>query len=132
MPQLTPGQAAALREQLLTYLDAPEHFGFGPVVRHADLSADHLLVTGQGVTGVIDFSDVSMGDPNYDFSSLLIDVGEDFTMDVARRYGHPNLDRLRAKLQFFATADFVDTIVHGEGRALEGQRELAWRRLRNA
>ena len=37
------------------------------------------------VTGVIDFSDVSFGEPDYDFSSLFIDVGETFTIDVARR-----------------------------------------------
>jgi aminoglycoside phosphotransferase (APT) family kinase protein len=96
----------------------------------ADLCADHLLVTDHTVTGAIDFSDVSVGDPDYDFSSLLIDVGEDFTMEVARRYGHPNLDLSKTKLRFFATADLVDTILHGDGRALKGQQELAWSRLR--
>jgi len=131
MPQLSIERANALREQIVSYLDAAENFDFRSVIRHADLCADHLLITDHTVTGVIDFSDVSVGDPDYDFASLFIDVGEDFTMDVARRYGHKNLDLLKTKLEFFTTADCVDTILHGDGRALEGQQELAWRRLRD-
>jgi aminoglycoside 2''-phosphotransferase len=130
MPQLTSAQSNALREQIVSYLDASENFGCRPVVRHADLCAEHVLVTDHTVTGVIDFSDVSVGDRDYDFSSLFIDLGVDFVMDVARHYKHPNLDRLKTKLEFFAIADFVDTILHGDGRALEGQQELAWSHLR--
>lgn len=33
MPRLTSAQANALREQIVTYLDTPEHFGFRSVVR---------------------------------------------------------------------------------------------------
>jgi aminoglycoside 2''-phosphotransferase len=130
MSQLSHAQAAVLREQFAQYIDTAAHFCFVPVVRHADLGADHILAVNQSVAGVIDFSDVSVGDPDYDFSSLFIDLGEAFTMDIARCYGHPHLDQLRAKLEYFAIADFVDTLVSGEGIALRGQVELAWRRLR--
>jgi hypothetical protein len=64
------------------------------------------------------------------FFSIVYRRRRDFTMDVPRRYGHPNLDLLKTKLEFFATADFVDLILHGDGRAQERQQDLAWSRLR--
>jgi Phosphotransferase enzyme family len=70
------------------------------------------------VTGVIDLSDVSFGDPDYDFSSLFIDVGEEFTSDVARRCGHPDLQLLLEKLRYFDVADQIDTIANGDSCAL--------------
>jgi aminoglycoside phosphotransferase (APT) family kinase protein len=81
----------------------PVSFSFTPVVIHADLSRDHDLTSEGRVTGVIGFSDVSCGDPDYDFWSLFIDVGEDFTIDVARRYGHADVERLLEKLRYFDT-----------------------------
>ena len=118
-----------MRRQFVDYIENSGNFSFTPVVCHCDLGAEHILTVNQAVVGVIDFSDVSFGDPDYDFSPLFIDVGEEFTIEVAQRYGHLNLDQLKAKLRYFAVADFVDTIVHGEGQALEGQQELAWQRL---
>ena len=82
------------------------------------------------MTGAIDFSDVSLGDPDHDFSSLFIDAGEAFALDVARRYGHADLERLGETLRYFAIADQIDTIVNGDAWALPGQREAAWTRLR--
>ena len=105
----------------------PSKYTQGPVV----LGTDHVLVTDDRVTGVIDFSDVSFGDPDYDFSSLYLDVCEEFTIDVARRYGHPDTERLLEKLRYFEVADQVDTIVDRDGQALPGQREQAWQRLRH-
>ena len=131
IPQLSRERAARLREQFRKYLESDANFQFVPVVRHADFSADHILMVDKSVAGVIDFSDVSVGDPDYDFSYLLMDIGDAFAIDVARRYGHANLDLLKTKLQFFAVADFVDTIANGEGRASTAARELAWRRLQD-
>jgi aminoglycoside 2''-phosphotransferase len=130
MPQLERARADALRARFDGYLASSRNFSFTPVVCHADLSADHILAVDQRVVGIIDFSDISLGDPDYDFSSLFIEVGEAFALDVARRYGHTNLEHLRSKLEYFVIADFVDTIVNGDGWALAGQQELAWEHLR--
>ncbi|MGQ0736972.1 MAG: aminoglycoside phosphotransferase family protein [Acidobacteriota bacterium] len=123
-------QVKRLDERLAWYLNTPANFALAPVVLHADFSRDHILVSQGRVTGIIDFSDVSFGDPDCDFSSLFIDVGEDFTMEVARRYGHPDPQHLVEKLRYFDIADQIDTIVNGEGCALPGQLEQAWERLR--
>jgi aminoglycoside 2''-phosphotransferase len=129
-PLLTASEVKRLREWFRWYLGTPASFSFSPRVIHADLSGEHVLTNEGRVTGVIDFSDVSFGDPDSDFSSLFIDVGEDFALDVARRYGHADLERLAEKLRYFAIADQIDTIVNGDGWALPGQREAAWTRLR--
>jgi aminoglycoside phosphotransferase (APT) family kinase protein len=52
------------------FLADTRHFSFEPVLLHADLLEDHLLVdpTAQMVKGVIDFGDVCLGDPAYDVS----------------------------------------------------------------
>lgn len=129
VPRLSSAEAKRLREWFTWYLDTPASFSFSPVVVHADLNREHVLVSERRVTGVIDFSDVSFGDPDYDFSSLFIDVGEEFTIDVARRYGHPDSQHLLEKLRYFDVADQIDTIVNGDGCALPGQQEAAWQRL---
>jgi aminoglycoside phosphotransferase (APT) family kinase protein len=64
-----------LREWFRWYVETPASVYFTPMVIHADLGGEHVLTSGGRVTGVIDFSDVSFGDPDYDFTSLFIDVG---------------------------------------------------------
>jgi hypothetical protein len=56
---------------------------------------------------------------------LFVDFGLEFVGDVARRYGHPDLESLARKLLYFALVDQIGTILEGPGRALEGQQETA-------
>ena len=128
-PRLTPWEAQELRKQFEMYLGTPGNFLFRPVVLHADLSKDHIVMEDDSVTGVLDFGDVNWGDPDYDFMYLFVDFGQDFAEEVARRYGHPNIAQLRIKLRYFGLVDQIDTILNGVGRALEGQETAAWRRL---
>lgn len=51
-------------------------------------------------------------------------------MDVARRYGHPNLNQLLTKVRYFVLADQLGTILEDTGRPLEGQVEAAWARVK--
>jgi aminoglycoside phosphotransferase (APT) family kinase protein len=130
LPQLSPAEAGRLLDRFDRYINSEANFLFEPVVIHADLCADHIVVDQRLVSGILDFSDVSLGDPDYDFASLAIDVGTEFVVEVAERYGHAELELLLAKLPYFEVADHVDTIVNGDGWALPGQRGAAWRRLR--
>lgn len=130
VPKLLPSEAKALRTQFETYLGTSRNFSFRPVVLHADLSRDHVLMRDGAIVGVIDFGDVSWGDPDYDFTYLFVDFGQAFVDEVAQRYGHPDVEQLRSKLQYFCLVDQIDTILNGAGRALEGQEKAAWRRLK--
>jgi hypothetical protein len=99
--KLRPLEANALIKQFEIYLSAPENFLFRPAVLHADRSRDHILVENDSVTAVIDFGDVNWGDPDYDFMYLFVEFGQAFAEEVARRYGHRDLERLISKLLFF-------------------------------
>lgn len=101
LPQLSKAQGRRLLDQSDWYIDTHANFSYRPVVIHADLSTDHILVDNRCVRGIIDFSDVSFGDADYDFTALFLDLGEEFTLDVAQRYGHSNPDLLLKKLQYF-------------------------------
>ena len=56
--------------------------------------------------------------------------GQAFVEEVAQRYGHTDIEQLTIKLQYFSMVDQIGTILDGVGRALEGQEETAWRRLK--
>ena len=130
VPKLLTHEAARLRQEFEMYLSTPENFVVRPVVLHGDFAADHILAEDDSIKAVIDFGDVSWGDPDYDFMYLFADLGWVFVEKVARSYGHPDLERLRRKCRYFAIVDQIGTIVDGPGQALAGQENTAWRRLR--
>jgi len=130
VPKLRPLEAEVLRKQFEIYLGTPANFLFRPVVRHADLGRSHVLMVDDSIVAVIDFGNVSWGDPDYDFMPTAIAFGEAFAEEAARRYGHPDLDQLKMKLRYFDLGDQIDIILNGVGYALEGQEDAAWRRLK--
>jgi aminoglycoside 2''-phosphotransferase len=130
LPKLPALEARALRKQFDLYLNTSANFLFRPAVLHADLSGDHILMDADSIGGVIDFGDVCWGDPDYDFMYLSVEFGQAFVEEVARRYGHSDLGDLGIKLHYFSLVDQIGTILDGAGRALEGQEDAAWRRLK--
>ena len=59
IPKLPLSEGIALRRELEMHLHTPSNFSFQPVVLHADLSQDHILVQDNTVAAVLDFGDVS-------------------------------------------------------------------------
>jgi phosphotransferase family enzyme len=111
-------------------VEDPGNFPVTSRIVHADLSAQHILYADESVTGILDWGDVCLGDPDYDFSYLYGDLGEAFVRDVALQYGHNDPDRLVRKAHCFSVVDQIGTIVCGAGRALAGDEAAAWQRLR--
>jgi aminoglycoside 2''-phosphotransferase len=129
LPGLSQLEAQTLRHLFESFLGITDNFSFRPTVLHADFSSDHILLKNGSVHGVLDFGDVSWGDPDYDFMYLFLECGETFVEEVAKRYGHSNLRRLRQKLLYFGIVDQIGTIIDGD-RALDGQVDEAYRRLK--
>jgi aminoglycoside 2''-phosphotransferase len=126
--ELSSKERRSLEAIFRAYVNDPQGIGRSRIV-HADFSADHILHDGKRVTGIIDWGDVSLGDPDYDFSYLYVNFGEDFLRAMAKHYGHKNPDRLVRKARYFMLLDQLGTILYPE-RALEGDVDEAWRRLR--
>lgn len=57
------------------------------VLRHGDLGPEHLLVTGDRVTGVIDWTDVALGDPALDLAWLVNGTPAPFAESLIATYG---------------------------------------------
>ncbi|MCU1473891.1 phosphotransferase [Amnibacterium sp.] len=83
---LTSAELAAV-EGILADVPALLAAAPAPVLLHGDVYEDHLLWdAGARRLGLIDFSDLSTGDPAIDFAEL-VDYGLPFLEDVARRSG---------------------------------------------
>ncbi|HXU36349.1 MAG TPA: aminoglycoside phosphotransferase family protein [Blastocatellia bacterium] len=122
--------ARLVTSQFEAYMSAPENFSFQPVVLHADLSHEHILMENDSIAGVLDFGDVNWGDADYDFMYLFVEFGETFVASVARAYGHPDPERLMIKLRYYGIADQIGTMVQGKDFAPAAQRRAAWQCLK--
>jgi aminoglycoside phosphotransferase (APT) family kinase protein len=83
---LTPAELDAV-DRILR--DVPALLAAAPadVLVHGDVYEDHLLWDDDARRlGLIDFSDLALGDPAIDFAEL-VDYGRAFLADVVRRYG---------------------------------------------
>ena len=129
-PQLSKAERRRLSDVIARQLDDPVNFAASPRILHCDLSADHVLCEGDSVTGILDWGDVCLGDPDCDFGYLYEDFGEAFVREMAAHYGHADPDRLVRKARYFSVADQIGTIVHGGDEALPGDVEASWERLR--
>jgi aminoglycoside 2''-phosphotransferase len=127
-PSLTVQERRCLGDLLSRYKEAAEDFS--ERIIHADFSAQHILYAGGAVTGILDWGEVSFGDPDYDFCYLYGEFGEAFVREVASQYAHPAVDRLVRKAHFYWLVDQIDAIAYGSGRAPAGDEEAAWRQLR--
>jgi len=66
-----------------------------PVFTHGDLQVDHVFVDGDGVTGVLDWSEAGQGDALYDLATLTLGHEEHLRDVVAGYGGDVDLDVIR-------------------------------------
>jgi hypothetical protein len=77
------------------------------VVCHDDLKGEHILIAsaGDAITGIIDWSDLSLADPATDFAGLIIWLGGSFVATVLRRYTLESDGQILARARFLARAN---------------------------
>ncbi len=112
LPLLPESEASVLLRAWENYLGDDANFDYRPALTHADVSLDHLLVTGTEITGLIDFGDVEIGDPDYDLCYLYPDAGPEFVRRVQHCRGTELDPRQEAKLRFWACADPALDVLH--------------------
>jgi aminoglycoside 2''-phosphotransferase len=86
-PLLTAQERRWAQQLFETFLSDERNFQFTPVLLHGDFSPDHILFDREAkrITGVIDFGDVRIGDPAYEFQWRR-DYGEAFWRKVLAHY----------------------------------------------
>lgn len=107
-------QNRELIEQLFAaYLNNHKNFEYKPTLIHNDFSTDHILIdiSSKKITGIIDFGDIAIGDPDYDFMYLLDTFGANFIEGMLGIYQHTNYKINLEKLYFFSLANKLQIIV---------------------
>jgi aminoglycoside 2''-phosphotransferase len=114
-PLVEPSVRDYIERLFDTYLSDNDLLGYEPALLHADLASDHIRYAPDSgrITGVIDWGDASIGDPDYELSYLFRDGGAGFVAELVR-HGPPRDEaKLERKLRFFSGHDTIDTLLVG-------------------
>ena len=105
-----------LKDLFEFYLSDPTNFSYSPSLIHADLSPGHILFDPMQnlITGIIDFGDIQIADPHYDFKYFLTDYGTIITTEIIELYSPCRSKTILEKVDFFVRCenfmDIIDTI----------------------
>ena len=96
--------------------DAPLPFKGTPMLVHNDLWAEHILISPQsgGVSGVIDWGDIVIGDPAVDFAGLYTWFGKRWVEHVLAYYSRSLGTEGIARARYLATCLVIHTIALGQ------------------
>jgi aminoglycoside 2''-phosphotransferase len=104
-----------ISSRFTSYLENKNNFVYTPKLLHSDLSLDHLMFDSkkEELTGIIDFGDMRIGDPDYEYVYLLEECGEEITRYVMERRNEENIQEKLDKISFFLTANNVQLFLEG-------------------
>ena len=111
-PNISENNQNVISNLFNAYLDDPAHFNYEPALIHNDLSKDHILFdpsTGS-LSGIIDFGDMAIGDPDYDFMYLFDEFGTDFLHQILNNY-QSSQKNLMSKLIFFTLGNKIQILL---------------------
>lgn len=82
-------------------------------VIHSDIMPEHIIVNPETHTlsGIIDFGDIEIGDPAFDFA-FLAKYGKDFLDWAYESYGLPKDSKFEARRQFYLDRYFLTNLGH--------------------
>ncbi len=101
IPHMRPDAQTRVIKYFERFLNEPKHFAYKPVLKHGDFGASNILFdrTTNFISGIIDFSNASLGDPAYDFAGLLSSYGENFVCQAGCSY--PSFEDLWPRIRFY-------------------------------
>lgn len=109
-PNISENKRNIISHLFNAYLNEPANFNYEPALIHNDLSKDHILSdpsTGH-LSGIIDFGDAAIGDPDYDFMYLFDEFGNNFLHGILNNNQHQNI---MSKLLFFTLGNRVQILL---------------------
>ncbi len=112
-PNINRSGRKIITKLFTNYLDDTENFEYKPALIHNDFSTDHILFekATSGISGIIDFGDLAIGDPDYDLMYLFDSFGEEFIIEILQFYKHNNHENLLKKLYFFSLANKLQILI---------------------
>lgn len=113
-PLFTADERRWAQQLFEAFLDDERNFQLTPVLLHGDFSPDHVLFDRRAkcITGIIDFGDVRIGDPAYDFQ-WREDFGEAFWHEMLTRYKLEIDEGFFRRLEFYERRQPLGEILYG-------------------
>ena len=104
-----------LKNLFEAYLHDEHNFTYTATFNHAEVSPYHVIVdrSAKKITGVIDFGDMHVGDPDWDFNYFYNRYGKEYITNLLKYYRHSEPERLMKKLDFFAKYGELQAIFVG-------------------
>lgn len=95
-------------------LNAPDFYDYLPTLIHRDLTSEHILYSGDRITGVIDWGDACFGDPAFDLTGFIMDYDSKLVEKLIDTLEVPAhcIDRAQfyARISVFHEALYMKTI----------------------
>lgn len=113
-PSLSTDFQQIITDSYNSYLNNRKNFTYKKSLLHNDISCNHILYNEpkKVLTGIIDFGDIAIGDPDYDLMYLYDELGQQFVKRLLKYYPQVDTGKLFAKLKFFQLADALQSIIH--------------------
>ena len=114
LPQLSPEDRAICERMFDEYLDDPANEAYVPTFLHSDLVSEHVLWDRrtERVAGIIDFGDMIVGDPDFEFTYLV--RHGDLARRILARYPTDDPERTLRKAWFFYLTGGIYGVAEGE------------------
>lgn len=117
--RLFPFMRADARERVAyafeAFLDDAHNQDYQPVLIHGDFGCSNILYNEQErrITGIIDFSSLSLGDPAVDIAALTCSVG--YGEAFVKRFEpiYPNIDSLLPRARFYTSTFALQEALYG-------------------
>jgi aminoglycoside 2''-phosphotransferase len=133
-PILDPVERRWVSDRFDAVLANPRAFDYAPTLCHGDLSVDHIIVDAAvgRLTGVIDFGDLTIGDPAGEFT-WRADYGEAFFRSVLSHYAAPQggafAERVQFRIDCLPLAEMAYGLATGNAHDVEEGRAALRRRV---
>ncbi len=130
-PDLSPSELATCEGMFDRYF-TDGYDVYEPALIHGDLQPRHVLFdrAASRIAGIIDYSDIWVGDPDYDLHYLHRQYGDDLLDRILPRYGHAAPEACRWKSNVFLLCRCMDGIVFGTEDERPDHVADGWRDLR--
>lgn len=126
-PHLPKDETRQIERWCEEYLADEANFDYEPRLLHADLSSEHLIYCPrkEELVGIIDWGDLIITDPAYEFMFLYEEYGYQFVTNIVKRSKKEWGRGLRKKLEFWFRFNWViDVLIHSK-RNRFGEKEAA-------